>query len=389
MKELYILATEEAQPASLAAVKETLASEEVQFIDKPGLFFCVKTEDLEIDVRFEELSQPLGWTPDLLNGTEESHQTVRKARSLYKISFAPGQPQPSVAVFEALWCARALMEHLPAVLLDVSAYKLHAPDDVVEITELDFDIRDHISLHAVQAGDGEHGLWVHSHGMEKFACPDVEAFNLAEDDLLPAEAFFHQLCTDLAFGQGPELRALVGTGEGGTFRLLPSDESRSGLMGLSLDTFEGHEGVFLTAVSAEGRHTLADVLKPYRERFLKEPEEATSALLSQARELLPSFKARYLRKGLMEPIIFLVRATFETHPDKEAVDEDLWVEVVQWNEEGLLGKMTDGSAHTTEWRKGAHVELEDTQINAIAISRDGRPLPPDEMRHLLNAERPM
>ncbi|EAU65876.1 hypothetical protein STIAU_5177 [Stigmatella aurantiaca DW4/3-1] len=313
-----------------------------------------------------------------------------RAKGFYRISVEPGSgPQPTVPVFEALWCARTLMEHVPGVLADLTAYKLHDIADVVEITELDFDIRDHVNLHAVEAIEGDTPLWVHSHGMEKFGSRDLEIFHLGEDDLLPAETFLHELCTDLAFGQGPEPRSMVATSEGQAFMLVPSEEARTNLLGVPLETFEGHEALFLSVVSPLGRHNTAELLRPYRERFIPEPEERTDALRREAQSLLPAFLARFHRKGLMEPLTFLARAPFETHPEGETVVEKLWLEVVAWEEGTLVGKLVDGAVHTTEWRKGAHVEVDGEQINALAISREGRTLDEDEMRALLNAERPM
>nr|WP_236673559.1 DUF2314 domain-containing protein [Comamonas sp. JC664] len=109
----------------------------------------------------------------------------------------------------------------------------------------------------------------------------------------------------------------------------------------------------------------------------------------EAQALLPSFLARFQRKGLMEPLTFLVRAPFETHPEGNAVSENLWLEVMGRDEGSVVGKLVDGAVHTTEWRKGAHVEVAETQVNALAISREGRALDERELRDLLNAERPM
>jgi hypothetical protein len=342
---------------------------------------------VDIQVRFEARQAQLGWTPDLLTGSEEAHKLLKAARGFYFLAFQPGEPQPSVAVFETLWCARSLMEHVEGVLIDVTAFKLHDAADVVEITELEFDIRDHVNLHAVEAIEGDSPLWVHSHGMEKFGARDVEAFHIAEDDLQAAETFFHELCTDLAFGQGPNLRSPVDTSAGQSFMLVPSEEARNTLMGVPLDTFEGHEGLFLTVVSTEGRHIISELLRPYRDRFEEESPEQAEALQEQAKRLLPAFKARFHRRGLMEPMTFLVRAPFEAHPEGDAVREDLWIEVLQWEDEQLVGKLVDGGAHTTEWRKGSTVELEEEQINAIALGRDGKTLDEEDMKVLLQAER--
>jgi hypothetical protein len=130
------------------------------------------------------------------------------------------------------------------------------------------------------------------------------------------------------------------------------------------------------------------MLKPYRARFEPEPEEQTAILRARAEALLPRFKARFQRRGLMEPWTFLVRASFETHPEGDPVDENLWVEVLAWEEGSLVGKLVDGAVHTTEWRKGSHVEVAEDQINAIAVSHEGRALDEEELRRLLEAERP-
>jgi hypothetical protein len=390
LKEIYILATEAPEPVALEALRPVFESEDVEFLTgEEGCLFSVRAEQTRVDVRFETREAGLGWTPDLITGSEECHEALKTARGFYRVSFEPGKPQPSVAVFEALWCVRSIMEHVSAVLLDVTAYKLHDAADVAEITELDFDIRDHLNLHAVEATETETPLWFHSHGMEKFGVRDVEVFHLGEQDLMAAETFFHELCTDLAFGQGPTVRTPVDTSAGATFMMVPSEDARLNLFGVSSETFEGHEGMFLTVVSPDGRHNVAELLKPYRDRFETESEEETEALTEQAQRLLPAFKARFQRKGLMEPMTFLVRAPFEAHPRGENVNENLWVEVLTWEDEGLVGKLVDGGQHTTEWRKGAQVELEEDQINSIALGREGRTLDEDEMGQLLGSEKPM
>ncbi|MBI3181966.1 MAG: hypothetical protein HYZ28_07460 [Myxococcales bacterium] len=390
MREIYIVATGQPEPITLEKLAEAYESEEAQLATgEGGLFFTVVAEQARVEVRFDRREAGLGWAPELITGSDETRAALKAARGFYRISFEPAKPQPSVAVFEALWCARAILEQAQGVLLDVSAFKLHGMEDVVEITELDFDIRDHLNLHAVEATETDTPLWVHSHGMAKFGSRDVEVFHLGEADLGAAETFLHELCTDLAFGQGPQLRAPVQTSAGASFTLLPSEEGRLNLFGISSDTFDGHEGLYVTVVSADGRHSVAELLRPYRERFESETAEEAHELKEQASFLLPSFKARFQRRGFMEPLTFLVRAPFEAHPKGETVTENLWAEVLSWDEETLVAKLVDGGESTTEWRKGAQVEISEDQINAIALGREGRTLEDDEMRALLLAEKPM
>ncbi|MGA9524426.1 MAG: hypothetical protein WBV82_23425 [Myxococcaceae bacterium] len=386
---MYILATRSTEPVPLEALQETIEGEGVEFVtDVPGLLCSIRSGDSRTDIRFETLDGVLGETPEFLTGSEEALEFLKTAQGFYRISLENTGVQASVAVFEALWCARALMEHVEGVLLDVTAFKVHDPSDIEEITELDFDIRDHIDLHAIAVAEGESPLWVHTHGMEKFGAQDVEIFQLNSEDLPAAEMFLQTLCTDLAFGHGPPLRIPVEAGDE-AFMLMPSEEARQTLMGVPMTAFEGHEGNYLTVLSSSGRHNVAELLSPYRQHFEREPPEVSEQLRKTAQELLPAFKARFLRKGLMEPWSFRVRASFEAHPEDETVNEDLWVEVLAWESDALLGKLVDGGSHTTEWRKGAQVRVEESSINALVLTRDGRVLDPDELRAVLATERPM
>ncbi len=393
MKDIYLLATAATEAVPDETLKEAFESEDVELLlHQDHALFSLRAGETRVDVRFDVRSEILGWSPDLLTGTEVAQEQLKNARGFYRVSFEPGKPQGSVAVFEALWAIRTLMEHVEGVLIDLTAFKLHTSEDVEELTELEFDIRDHITLHAVETGKPDSPLWVHAHGMSKFAQTDVEIFNLNEKDLQAAETFFHELCTDLAFGQGPPPRTQVSTSVGLNFMLLPSDEARRTLFGVEQDFFEGHEGVFLTVVSPEGRHSLSEMLAQYRDRFDEETEEEAQELKAQALSLLPPFKARFLRKGLMEPLAFIIRAPFDVHPDGEkgeTEEEQLWVEVLQWDDQIIIGKLVDGGQSTTEWRRGAHVEVEESQINAVAVNRDGRTLDDEELKSLFLAERPM
>ncbi len=391
MREVYVLAVESASALGLAELRQTFESDEVGFTAlEAGVGFIIQAEGTRVEVRFGNDGPSEEWDPRLLTGSEEAQQTFLNAKGFYRLSIEPGSgPQPTVPVFEALYCVRTLMVHTQGVVLDLTAFKLHDAADVVEITELEFDIRDHVNLHAVAAIEGDTPLWVHSHGMEKFGSRDLEIFHLGEDDLMAAEMFLHELCTDMAFGQGPEPRKEVHTSEGQSFMMVPSEEARVNLLGVPLETFEGHESRFLSVVSPLGRHNTGELLRPYRERFVPEPEERTESLRMETQALLPAFKARFQRKGLMEPLTFLGRAPFETHPEGQPVEENLWMEVVAWEEGTVVGKLVDGAVHTTEWRKGAHVEVDEEDLNALAMSREGRTLDEEEIRALLIAERPM
>lgn len=397
MRDVYVLATLDTEPVKEAVVREAFAGDEVELVfGEDDCLFSVRADESRVDVVFEVRDSPLGWTPELLIGTPELRKTLETARGFYRVRYVPGKPQQTMAVFEALWTVRGLMDLMDAVCVDVTAFRMHSTNDVEEITELDFDIRDHVTIHAMPmqgsaVAEGGTTMWVHTHGLSKFGTLDVEAFNIQEDDLPAAETFLHELCTDLAFGQGPALRAIVSTSVGRQFTLVPSEEARTNLPGVDPELFEGHDAQMVSIVTPEGKHAIGEMLEQYRDRFEEETEEQAANLRSLAEKLLPLFKARFLRKGLMEPIGFVVRAPFEVHPDGEdaaAGDEQLWAEVITWDDEKVIGRLVDGGETTTEWRKGAHVEIDQSQINALAVTRDGRTLEPQELHALLQQELP-
>ena len=184
MREIYIVATASADRVDTEALTEALRADDVEIsIDQNGVFCSIKAEQSRVEIRFESRSEPLGWAPELLEGPGDVREFLQNARGFYRISFEPGQPQNSVAVFEALWAARTLLELVDGVCVDTSAFKLHDQQDIEEITELDFDIRDHITVHGVDMPGQASQLWVHTHGMSKFGVPDVEMFFIHEDDV--------------------------------------------------------------------------------------------------------------------------------------------------------------------------------------------------------------
>ena len=393
MKEVYIVATEDTEPLGPEAIGEAFETDEVtvELDDAPGSF-RLRSAEAEIAVRFEALESPLGWTPELLTGSESAHARLRQARGLYRVAFeTPTGSQPTVAVFEALWCVRALLEKREGVLLDVTAFKLHEEEDVRGDHRAGFrHPRPREPARAWRPPRATRRSGCTRTGWRSSAQRDVEIFHLAEADLLPAESFLHELCTDLAFGQGPAARVPMETSDGAG---LHAGAVRGGAArdcsACRWRPSRGTRAMFLTVVSPEGRHTTSELLRPYRSRFEQEDPRRTEALATQATRLLPAFKARFQRRGLMEPLTFLVRAPFETHPDgRSDRGEPLAGGALLGGGRASSGKLVDGAAHTTEWRKGAAVEIDEDTVNAVAMGRDGRPLDDEEMQGVLLAERP-
>ena len=162
-RDVYIVATDTPEPLAPEVLTEAFEAEDVKLVfGEDDCLFSVRAEASRVDVKFEPRLTPLGWTPELLTGTPELRERLENAHGFYRVAFEPGSPQPSIAAFEALWTVRTILELSEGVAIDVTSFKLHSAMDVEEITELDFDIRDHITVHAQPLGEGERNNWVHS-----------------------------------------------------------------------------------------------------------------------------------------------------------------------------------------------------------------------------------
>jgi hypothetical protein len=98
VKEVYIVATEDTEPLGPEAIGEAFETDEVtvELEEVPGSF-RLRSAEAEIAVRFEALESPLGWTPELLTGSESAHARLRQARGLYRVAFeTPTGSQPTV-----------------------------------------------------------------------------------------------------------------------------------------------------------------------------------------------------------------------------------------------------------------------------------------------------
>ena len=123
MREVYLLATDAAVPLTEDEIRAAFETDEVQLMfGEEGCLFSVRADDSRVDVKFQARPDALGWLPDLLTGTDASHQTLKEAKGFYRFSFEPGKPQASVAVFEALWCVRSLLDVTHFFFFDLSSY---------------------------------------------------------------------------------------------------------------------------------------------------------------------------------------------------------------------------------------------------------------------------
>lgn len=346
----------------------------LEFESRDTVALSTSHADLRIEYDSAEAIAP--WLNKPLLGTRELRAHIGAATGCYRVYFRElTVPQ---TLFEALWVARVIAEMCGGAMLDVTSLQMHSATDLAEMTELDFDIRDHIVIHSVDINrNGK--LWLHSHGMAKFGARDLEVFDIDEHLQEAGEIFLRELGTEYAFSHGPPLSRIMRTTLGGTFMVV-ADCERKGA------AYCAQSAGFLTVLGGSGTHTVCALLAPYLEAAnLGDGHE----VYGNVETLLPAFKARFLRRGLLEPITFMVRAAFEITPrDGLRAEESLWLEIVHWNGHQVIGKLLAAARASTEWRKGSQVQVDETQISALGMNRNGKQVPLPEVAGILQGERP-
>ena len=117
-RDIYIVATADGEILDVDALEETLEGDEVSLERRDATHFVVTAGEVKIEIEFDSRPQSLGWTPDLLTGAPELKAELANALGFYRIKFIPGSPQSTVAVFEALWTVRAILDVVQGVVLD-------------------------------------------------------------------------------------------------------------------------------------------------------------------------------------------------------------------------------------------------------------------------------
>ena len=99
MREVYIVATEQTESLAPGVLAEAFSVDDAGFeLAEDGSGFRLRSAESTVTVRFEALEAAIGWTPDLLTGSDDAHGVFRRARGFYRIAFEPGVPGPAAAV---------------------------------------------------------------------------------------------------------------------------------------------------------------------------------------------------------------------------------------------------------------------------------------------------
>lgn len=305
------------------------------------------------------------------------------ARSRYVVSIRDDFDPPVRAVQSALSAAWAVLRERPGLVHDLSALRLLTRDELREVLGREtFAIEDHVSLHLV-TDESTHEAWLHSHGMEKFGCSDLETFDL--DASLGRDA--GKLMNQLLLSAALRTRSLMGGPieiPGGSLLARPASELRPGVLAIPPEEFLGHEGPYLTLVEATTYGSISTLVDGYLHRSLtgiddlEEQQEVT-------RHLLPLVRSHFSKNATSKDFEYFARIPLHVQRGQTTTRESVWVKITRWRDSTMRGTLASDSMLDARMQIGVEVEFEPSDIEAILLSAFGKPVAGRHLKKLLRS----
>jgi hypothetical protein len=228
-----------------------------------------------------------------------------------------------------------------------------------------FHARGYVATHFVR-GDGERPSWVHTHGMDRFGLPDVEAFSVPVEDAEDVVAFLHEAAESWIREDPPAPSAQPRRVDGVKVRVLDARVARRRVKGYDESAWEGHDTPYFTiAPLGEWKDTLAG----WRPSSVRRSPLLVERLCAITNEILPQIKKRF-EKG---QAAVKVKARFPIMSSKSKDFESMWVHVEEWDEHTIKGRLDNEPERRSDLACGSTVEVADAEVWDVLVVQDGRP----------------
>lgn len=303
------------------------------------------------------------------------------ARASYVLSIRDGSDEPWLLVGAALAVALALLDLRTGKVHDLHAQRVLEADELRAIlSRRDLAIEDHITLHLVTDAEASRA-WLHSHGMEKFGRSNLETFDLVVDRGRDAGKLLNELLLSSA------LRSRLLLGEtidlpAGSVTVRPADEVRPGILGVPFEDFSGHEGPYLTVVSAADHEDISEPVAGHFHRSLTDPDDAGEDR-EVTLELLPLVESHFQSHAASTEYEYFARIPLRVLRGRGT--ESIWVRITRWQQSRLLGTLATDSLLDAEAKVGLQVEFTTGDIEAILLSVMGKPVTGRTLKRLLES----
>ncbi len=238
----------------------------------------------------------------------------------------------------------------------------------------------HINCEAVEESNG---LWIHTHGMQKFGLPELELEAVPNDLAVEASRLVFMIAQSLL-----DLGGIQGS-HAGPFHVRSAPYSFTLTMKNPDDEahFPGGSAIvsaFVTSSPSKGPEGLREVLSriganidehsgvPDPSSDTQEADALRERMLEahrQARRKLPQFKKSFRNLGTKDNYVHAIKVKF----DSETGDHEwMWVSLNTWKGRSVEGILENDPVLIKRLQKGSRVNITDQDIFDWAIVTDGR-----------------
>jgi len=239
----------------------------------------------------------------------------------------------------------------------------------------------HINCEGVEESNG---LWIHTHGMQKFCLPELELEAVPPELAVEASRLVFMIAQSLL-----DLGAIQGS-HAGPFHVRSAPYSFTITMRSPDDEahFPGGSAIvsaFVTGSPTKGPEGLREVLTRIGANIdahaggydaWSESQEAPAELKErmleahrQARRKLPHFKKSFRNLGMKDNYVHAIKVKF----DSETGDHEwMWVSLNAWKGRSVEGVLENEPVLIKQLQKGSRVNITDQDIFDWAIVTDGQ-----------------
>jgi len=249
------------------------------------------------------------------------------------------------------------------------------------LAERPFDIRGFATYHylAPPSGEADHS-WLHLHGLAKFFCPDLEAFDVRPEVSHKALGLLMRVAAGLVQGNPLPLSVPQPYGHG-AYRLRPSSEVRASLPHFTESDFDDeHSGPFLVLEDA-GR--LGSLDKLLRGAYDMEPKTLRESEAEQQvwQVRLPAIRTAWQERGDDQ---LMLRAALQV--GQAGAIEHIWVAIDVWEGSEIQGRLLNDAFRDPSMVRGSRVTFDESLISAVSLEREQQALSEVETLRVLDPD---
>ena len=129
----------------------------------------------------------------------EEFAVLQRAKRIYQVEVIEAEPEDLSYLRAAMLIAGEIGAQCEGMIVDRIALKTLYAEDIADQIDQRFDPLTHVSMHLEP---DQNGLWIHTHGMEKFAHPDFELHAVPRESIPVAKRLLTHLITSVVAGGG-------------------------------------------------------------------------------------------------------------------------------------------------------------------------------------------